>query len=141
MTITTDPATRDGVQRINPSTWSAAFGYDQAQLRAAPTRVLTLAGQGAVDAGGRLLHAGDVAAQIATSMQNVEDLLTRAGMTWADVTRMTVYTTDMDATFAGYGAIAGRLAAAGATPPATLLGVARLALPGMAVEIEVTAAR
>ena len=34
-----------------------------------------------------------------------------------------------------------RLALVGATPPATLLGVTRLAVPGMAVEIDVTAAR
>ena len=54
---------------------------------------------------------------------------------------MTIYTTDMDATLAAYGAIIERLALAAATPPTTLLGVTRLAIPGMAVEIEVTAAR
>ena len=54
---------------------------------------------------------------------------------------MTIYTTDVDATLAAYDAITERLALAGATPPATLLGVTRLAIPGMAVEIDVTAGR
>jgi enamine deaminase RidA (YjgF/YER057c/UK114 family) len=74
-------------------------------------------------------------------MANVEDLLARGGMDLRDVTRLVVYVTDMDAAVAGYGAITERLDALGATPPATLLQVARLALPGMAVEIDATAAR
>jgi enamine deaminase RidA (YjgF/YER057c/UK114 family) len=40
-----------------------------------------------------------------------------------------------------YDALVERLAEFGATPPTTLVGVARLALPGMVVEIEATAGR
>ena len=132
-TMTTGPV------RINPSTWNAALGFDQGQLRPAPAGFLTIAGQGAVDEDGNLLHEGDVCAQLSLTMRNIETVLTAAGMAWADVTRLTVYTTDVDGTLAAYDAILERLG--GATPPVTLLGVSRLALPGMAVEIEVTAAR
>jgi enamine deaminase RidA (YjgF/YER057c/UK114 family) len=136
--MTTTPAL---VERINPTTWNAAFGFDQAQLRPAPTRLLTVSGQGPVDDDGALLHEDDVAAQLALALVNVETVLAAAGMDWADVLRLTVYATDVDAVLAAYGVLGERLATAGATPPTTLLGVSRLALPGMAVELEVTAGR
>jgi enamine deaminase RidA (YjgF/YER057c/UK114 family) len=128
-------------QRINPTSWNTGFRYDQAQLRPAPTQLLTVAGQGSLDADGALLHEGDLTAQMALAMANLEDLLARGGMDLRDVTRLVVYVTDMDAALAAYGAITERLDAVGATPPATLLQVARLALPGMAVEIDATAGR
>jgi enamine deaminase RidA (YjgF/YER057c/UK114 family) len=129
------------VERINPTTWNAAFGFDQAQLRPAPAQLLILAGQGPVDADGALLHEGDVPAQLALALANVESVLAAGGMDLGDVLRLTVHATDVDAVLAAYDVLAERLAAAGATPPMTLLGVSRLAIPGMAVELEVTAGR
>jgi enamine deaminase RidA (YjgF/YER057c/UK114 family) len=137
----TNTATTPQVARINPGTWQQAFRYDQAQLRPAPATLLTLAGQGAITPDGALVAPDDTAAQLAAAMDNVVDLLDRAGMGLADVFRMTVYVTDMGAALAAYGAITERLDAAGATPPATLVGVAALAVPGMVVEIEATAGR
>ena len=127
--------------RINPTTWNEPFGFDQAQLRRAPKWALTVAGQGPVDGDGQLMHEDDVAAQVAQAMVNVETVLAAAGMDLRDVFGMTVYAVDVDAVLAAYGAIGRRLAACGATPPSTLVGVARLAIPGMAVEITVTAGR
>ncbi|MDQ1635270.1 MAG: hypothetical protein QOJ32_2079 [Frankiaceae bacterium] len=129
------------VQRINPSTWNSGFRYDQAQLRPMPKQLLTLAGQGPVSVDGELLHAGDVAGQLAAAFANVEELLALGGMDLGDVLSMTAYTTDVDGALAGYGAIIARLDAAGATPPATLVGVTQLAIPGMQVEITVSAGR
>jgi enamine deaminase RidA (YjgF/YER057c/UK114 family) len=60
-------------------------------------------------------------------------------MSLADVVRMNIYTTDIDAFFESYSAIAERLLAAGIQPPGTLLGVARLAFPSLLVELEATA--
>lgn len=130
-----------GTIRLNPTTWNEGFRFDQAQLRPAPSRLLTVAGQGSITADGELLHAEDTTAQLALAMANVESLLAAGGMDLRDVTRLVVYVTDMDAALAGYGAITERLDAAGATPPATLLEVRRLAVPGMTVEIDATAAR
>ncbi len=126
---------------INPMSWCAELGYDQAQLRRAPSQLLTVAGQGPVDDNGFLLHEGDVCAQLSLTMRNVETVLAAAGMDLGDVTRMTVYVTDMDAALASWGAVTERLVLAAAAPPITLLGVSRLTIPGMAVQIEVTAAR
>jgi enamine deaminase RidA (YjgF/YER057c/UK114 family) len=129
------------VRSINPSTWNAGFAYDQAQLRPAPTQLLTLAGQGPVSADGELLHVGDMAGQVGAAFDNVEQLLELGGMTLADVLSMTVYVTDVDAALGAYGVVAERLRAADAAPPATLVGVTRLAIPGMQVEITVSAGR
>jgi enamine deaminase RidA (YjgF/YER057c/UK114 family) len=128
-------------QRINPTTWNAPFRYDQAQLRPAPQQLLTVAGQGSVDADGVVLHEGDMTAQMALAMGGVENLLAAGGMDLRDVSRLVVYVTDVDAALAAYGAITERLEALDATPPATLVEVTRLALPGMAVEIDATAGR
>ena len=136
MTATTAP-----VERINPTTWNAAFGFDQGQLRPAPARLLTLAGQGPVDDDGTLLHEGDVAAQLALALANVEAVLAAGGMGWADVLRLTVHAVDVDAVLAVWDVLTERLARVGATPPTTLVGVARLALPGMVVGLDVTAGR
>lgn len=126
---------------LNPTTWNAGFRFDQAQLRPAPVQLLTVAGQGSITVDGELLHAEDTTAQLALAMANVESLLAAGGMDLRDVTRLVVYVTDMDAALAGYGAITERLDAVGATPPATLVEVRRLAIPGMTVEIDATAAR
>ena len=127
--------------RINPTTWNEPFGFDQAQLRVAPQRILTVAGQGPVDSDGALMHVDDVAAQVALAMANVEIVLAAGGMDLGDVFAMTVYAVDVDAVLAAYGGIGRRLTAYGATPPSTLVGVSRLSIPGMAVEITVTAGR
>jgi enamine deaminase RidA (YjgF/YER057c/UK114 family) len=90
--------------RINPSSWSAALQFDQAQLRPAPAELLTVAGQGPVDESGRLLHEGDICAQLSLTMRNIETVLAAARMNWADVLRLTVYTTDVDGILAAYNA-------------------------------------
>ena len=129
------------VHRINPSTWNSGFRYDQAQLRPFPTQLLTLAGQGPVSADGELLHLGDMRGQLSAAMANVEELLTSGGMDLGDVLHMTIYVTDVDAAMGAYDVITARLDAFGATPPGTLVGVTRLAMPGMDVEITVSAGR
>jgi enamine deaminase RidA (YjgF/YER057c/UK114 family) len=60
-------------------------------------------------------------------------------MTLANVIRLNVYTTDVDAFLQAGDVWGGRLAAAGCKPASTLLGVARLAFPEIVVELEATA--
>ncbi|MCH5642343.1 RidA family protein [Gordonia sp. ABSL49_1] len=127
--------------RINPSTWNEPFRFDHAQLRPAPSRTLSIAGQASVDEQGQVLHEGDVAAQISLAMHNIEEILRMADMSLADVTMLTIYTTDVPATLAAYSALTERLDTVAATPPAALVGVTALAFPGLAVEITAQAAR
>ncbi|MDI6104243.1 RidA family protein [Actinoplanes sp. NEAU-A12] len=124
---------------VNPWTWSAALGYNQGEVVSGHTRTLYCAGQTAMSADGKPQHAGDMAAQVALSLDNLEAVLGEAGMSLADLVRLTVYTTDVDRIFEHYGVLASRLGAAGAAPATTMLGVTRLAIPDLMVELEGTA--
>jgi enamine deaminase RidA (YjgF/YER057c/UK114 family) len=84
-------------------------------------------------------HPGDLAAQLALSLDNLEAVLGEAGMSLANLVRLTVYTTDVDLLFRHYAVLASRLGAAGAAPSTTMLGVTRLAIPVLMVELEGTA--
>jgi len=130
------------VQRtaVNPWTWSQQFGFNQGEIVEGGQRVLFCAGQTSVDGEGSPQFAGDMAAQISLAVDNLEAVLTGAGMSLANVIRLNIYTTDVDAYLAnGGGALGERTAAAVVAPPGTLLGVARLAFPELMVELEATA--
>jgi enamine deaminase RidA (YjgF/YER057c/UK114 family) len=139
----TDPSPTGArpVTRINPNPWAAAVGFDHAQLRPFPSQVVTVSAQGSTAPDGALLHEGDVTAQLALAVANLEEVLRDAGMGLADVAKLTVYATDIPAVHAAHGALFERLAATGATPPITLVGVTELAAPGMAVALDALALR
>jgi enamine deaminase RidA (YjgF/YER057c/UK114 family) len=124
---------------VNPVTWSLEMGFNQGEVVAGATRTLYISGQTAMSAEGRPEHDGDMAGQLALAVDNVEAVLHEAGMSLANLVRLNVYTTDVDALFPHYGILAGRLAAAGVSPTTTMLGVTRLAIPGQMIELEGTA--
>jgi enamine deaminase RidA (YjgF/YER057c/UK114 family) len=126
---------------VNPWTWQDQYGYVQANEVTGAERVLYCAGQTSVDENGELLHEGDMASQIGQALDNLEAVLREGGFTLADVVRLNYYTTDVEAFIEAGAAHGGRLEEAGCRPAGTLLGVARLAFPGLLVEIEATAAR
>lgn len=124
---------------VNPWTWSVAIGYNQGEIVTGHTRTLYCAGQTAMSPHGEPQHAGDIAAQLALSVENLSAVLDEAGMSLADLVRLNVYTTDVDLLFQHYAVLGAQLGAAGVAPPTTMLGVSRLALPGPLVELEGTA--
>ena len=122
---------------INPWTWSTNLGFDQGQLVEAPQRQLFLSGQDAVDADGNPQHPGDLAAQLELALDNLEAVLDGAGMTLANVVRLTVYSTDLDEYFKHFGRVNDRFG--DRRYATTVLGVAQL--PGrLMVMLEATAA-
>ncbi len=124
---------------VNPWAWSLAMRYHQGETVSGHTRTLYCAGQTAMSGDGRPQHAGDMAAQVALSLDNLEAVLLAAGMSLADLVRLNVYTTDVDLLLQHYGVLASRLGAAGVAPATTMLGVTRLAVPALMVELEGTA--
>ncbi|MEV2258743.1 RidA family protein [Streptomyces anulatus] len=124
---------------VNPVTWSVDLGFNQGELVSGQTRTLYVSGQTATGDDGKPQHDGDMAAQLTLSVDNLEAVLSGAGMSLANLVRLNVYTTDVDLLFQHYGALAGRLGAAGVAPASILLGVTRLAVPGLLVELEGTA--
>ncbi|WP_090102948.1 RidA family protein [Lentzea jiangxiensis] len=124
---------------VNPWTWSAELGYHQGEVVTGQTRTLYCAGQTSMNADGKPEHAGDMGAQLALSLDNLEAVLAQAGMALGNLVRLNVFTTDVDLVFRHYGVLAARLGAARVAPPTTMLGVTRLALPDLMVELEGTA--
>ena len=126
-------------QAVNPVTWSAALGFNQGEVVEGQTRTRYCSGQTAMSDDGRPRHDGDMASQVALSLDNLESVLRAADMTLANLIRLSVYTTDVDLLLQHYGVLAARLAAARVAPATTMLGVSRLAIPGQLVELEGTA--
>lgn len=124
---------------VNPVTWSVDLGFNQGEVVTGDTRTLYCSGQTAMGADGAPRHEGDMAAQVALSLDNLEAVLDAAGMSLTNLVRLNVYTTDVDLLFQHYGVLASRLGAAQVAPATTMLGVTRLAIPGQMVELEGTA--
>ena len=124
---------------INPWTWQERFGFQQANEVTGAERVLYCAGQTSVDGNGQPLNEGQMEAQALQAVDNVETVLREAGFELADIVRTTVYVTDVDAYREAAPAVGRRLGEAGARYASTLVGVTRLALPELMVEIEATA--
>jgi enamine deaminase RidA (YjgF/YER057c/UK114 family) len=125
---------------VNPWTWQDPLHFAQAVDARDTSRIVFLAGQTSCDPKGRVLHPGDMAAQLEQAFDNLETVLTAAGLTMASLVRLNYYVTDM-AAFAAAGEVVGaRLGALPVKPSGCLLGVSCLAQPDLLVEIEATAA-
>lgn len=124
---------------INPWNWQAGFGFAHGKEVTGASRVLTLSGQCATDASGAPQHKGDMAAQLQLAVANLGEVLKQAGMDYANVTGIRVFTTDMDATLANWASLIGPFAQAGNTPASTLVGITRLFSPDLLVEVEAVA--
>ena len=124
---------------INPWEWSKAFGFSQAVNLSGASDVLLCSGQTATGDDGSPPTTSDMAEQIQMAIANLTKVLGSAGMTMANVVRLTIYTTDVDELMAASGTAGEFLG--NNLPAMTLIGVTRLAFPELKVEIEATAAR
>lgn len=100
-------------------------------------RLLFVSGCAPLDGDGRLVGGEDVLAQARQVLANMQQVLAAAGATFSDVAKVTVYLTDVgDRQTVD---VARRDFFGPARPASTLVEVARLAVPGMKVEIECVA--
>lgn len=125
---------------VNPWDWSLRFNFNQAEIITNTSRQLVCAGQTAVDENGTTQHPGDMRAQIGLALDNLEAVLAGADMDLSNVIRLGVYATDVDEALKNFDLMGMRFGAFKCSPPMTLLGVTRLAMPDMMFEIEATAA-
>lgn len=122
---------------VNPWPFSVPLGFDQAQLIQGRRRELICSAQDAVDANGDSQHPGDLPAQLAHALDNLETLLADADMTLADVVRLNFYTTEVDTLLRHFPQVTERFG--GKRFATTVLGVTSLAGPDLLVAIEATA--
>ena len=133
-------------ESINPTDWGLNYSFDQGEIIEGARRILHCSGQIAVEPdedaelGLAIVSPGEIRGQIECALANLDAVLGRAGMDRTHVVNLRFYTTDVDAFLENYDVFAGWIASAGTRPPQTLLGISRLALEGLLVEIEAVAA-
>jgi enamine deaminase RidA (YjgF/YER057c/UK114 family) len=128
-------------ERINPPTLynSVQYGFSHA-VRQRGGDTLHLAGQVAWDKDGKLVGAGDLAAQTRQALANIRTVLAAAGASPADIVRLRTYVVGHSPD--KLGPVLGEIGQFyGDAVPAsnTFIGVQALALPDFLVEIEATA--
>jgi enamine deaminase RidA (YjgF/YER057c/UK114 family) len=125
---------------IDPWTWQDEFDFSHAIEVKGSERVVYCAGQVSCDGEGRPLHAGDMEAQFNQALDNLETVLSGAGLRLGDVVRLNYFVTDVTAFLDAVPKVGPRLREAGCKPASTLLEIVRLAHPDWMIEIEATAA-
>ena len=122
---------------INPPELFDPPGFSHVVV-ATGQRIVSLAGQTALDKEFNIICADDLAGQTRAAMEQVKVALDAAGATWDDVIRRTIYTL-FPTQFETIGKAIAEVTGESEPPAQTLLGVTALALPGLMIEIEITA--
>jgi len=133
-------------ERLNPPGLfeSSSWGFHQIQISSGRSsggmRIIHFAGQAALDTDAAIIGAGDFRAQMAACLANIDIACTAAGVARTDIASLRLYVVDHNANLT---AVMIELLTAffgpDGTPPATLVGVARLGMPEMMIEIEAVA--
>ena len=128
-------------KHLNPNALLTPRGYTHVVTVEGARKLIFVSGQVSVDKEGKLVGAGDLAAQIRQAASNLKLALEAAGATPADIVKSNTYIvnykqSDYSAMREARSALFGD-----ATPPAsTLVGVTSLAVDGLMVEMEAIAA-
>lgn len=124
-------------QLLSPAELHPAPGFSHATI-VTGTRVAYLAGQVALAPDFSVIGDGDLRAQTVAAMRNVQIALRAVGASWEHVARRTIYTTqpqEYETITAGIEEVQGSQE----HPAQTIIGITGLAVPGLMIEIEVTA--
>ncbi|MEO8319162.1 MAG: RidA family protein [Bradyrhizobium sp.] len=129
------------ITRINPPELGTPPGYSQI-VEVAASRMIFIAGQTALDAGGNLVGKDDFAAQAHQVFENLVTALRASGCTAANLVKLTVFLTEMD-NLGRYREARNRFfdsVTPRAAPAVTLVEVSKLYGPDFLIEIEAVAA-
>lgn len=127
------------VEHLNPEGMYRSPVFSQGVIIPAGARLLLIGGQNSVDASGQILGKGDVAAQTAKALSNLQLVLAAAGARLEDLVKVTVIIhqdADLRSAFGEWMNVWGAR-----TNPPTVTGmrVAGLANPDFLIEIEAQA--
>lgn len=126
-------------QYLNWGNWQTRVGFSQALSVKNPGRWLFLSGAGAEEEQeGQVQHLGDFLGQCRYAWNTIQRILEREGGTPNDIVRVVTYVTD-PRTLGQNNECKREVFGDGPYPPHTFLNVSQLAIPGMLVEVEVTA--
>jgi enamine deaminase RidA (YjgF/YER057c/UK114 family) len=126
------------VRHSNPSGMTQPTAYSQVVEVNGPHRLVFVAGQTGVDAGGKA--AQGFHAQCMQAFENIKTALASVGGSMDNVVRLTTYLTDIEQNADLYREVrASFFGNKSALPASTLLQVTRLASPSFLIEVDATA--
>jgi enamine deaminase RidA (YjgF/YER057c/UK114 family) len=126
---------------VNPPTLERAPGYSHV-VEVRGSRMIFIAGQAGVDAGGAVVGGDDVEAQAEQAFRNLSAALESVGCTAANLVKLTVFVRDMSK-LADYRRARDRFfnsVSPPVAPAVTLVEVSRLYSERLLIEIEAVAA-
>ncbi len=132
-------------ESINPMKWGLNLSIDQGEVLEGGTRHLRCSGQVSLkddpdaEMGFSVVAPGDLRSQMECTFNNIDDVLQEAKMDRSNIVSIRFFTTDMDGFLKNYDVYTTWIAEAGTKPPQSLIGVARLVLEELLVEIEIEA--
>lgn len=122
---------------IDPAGLPPAHGYSHVVI-APPGRMVSISGQVAMDAQGRVVGAGDFRAQCVQVFENLKVALRSAGLDFRDVVRTDMYVTDLSQ-LAVLREVRSHYLPAEAAATSTLVKVDSLFRPDLMIEVAVEA--
>jgi enamine deaminase RidA (YjgF/YER057c/UK114 family) len=125
--------------RLQPAGLVVSPAFSHVAIVPAGATTIYVGGQNGVDTTGAVVS-NDIAEQSSRAIDNAAIALEAAGASLADVVQWTVLIVADADLGAAYGAVAPRLAGAGAPPLVTAAVVAGLGVPGALVEVSAIAA-
>ncbi|PPL16966.1 RidA family protein [Microterricola pindariensis] len=127
------------ITRVQPAGLVMSPAFSHVAIVPPGATTIYVGGQNGIDASGAIVSA-DVAEQSIRAVDNAGIALEAAGATLADVVQWTVLIASDADLGAAYGAIAPKLATAGAPPLVTAARVTALGVPGALIEVSAIAA-
>jgi enamine deaminase RidA (YjgF/YER057c/UK114 family) len=125
---------------LNPATLSKPPTYSHVVEITGPGRIIYIAGQLGLDAGGKLVGApGDFRAQAKQTFENLRLALAAVGATFDHVVKLNNYLTDISH-LAIFREVRDEFINSGTPPASTTLQISRLALEQALIEVEAVAA-
>jgi reactive intermediate/imine deaminase len=124
-------------RHLSPDTLPPPFGYSQV-VDAPASRIVYLSGQVPFDADGELVGEGDFDVQTHQVFKNLTAGLTAAGVSWAEVVKLTYYVVDISKA-ASMRAIRDEYVDTEHPPASTLVEVKGLFRPDVLIEVEAVA--
>ena len=128
-----------GVEYLSPPTMHANPAFSQVVVASGRVKTIYVGGQNAVDAGGNVVGAGDLGAQTAQILANVELALAAAGAGLEHVVKWTIYVLAGQPIGPGFGAFQRAWGDRPNPPAISVLFVAGLANPAFLAEVEAIA--
>lgn len=131
------PRSGNGIRFLNPAGLPTPAGYSHT-VDAPVGRTIYVSGQLPVDKNGKLIGAGDFAAQAEQVFANLKTALAAAGASFDDVVKLNMFVTDMEQ-LKSLRMARDRYINTKHPPASTLVEVKRFVREGVMVEIDATA--